>query len=159
MVSSIRVDRHANSLIPSIKANKDVFVEWPIEASYEKAKELTDLIRAHNVRNVVGLQGGYAAVATRVKSMIDNGEIGKMESSTFIGKARGGGIVSQHVDYFVDRMVGGNLFTIGFGHAMEFITKGGSLQFRILEPAVTTRPSPIKHVETDEPIIHQSSAP
>ncbi|KAI4195357.1 MAG: hypothetical protein LQ350_007254 [Teloschistes chrysophthalmus] len=159
VVSSIRVDRHANSLIPSIKANKDVFVEWPIEASYEKAKELTDLIRAHNVRNVVGLQGGYAAVATRVKSMIDNGEIGKMESSTFIGKARGGGIVSQHVDYFVDRMVGGNLFTIGFGHAMEFITKGGSLQFRILEPAVTTRPSPIKHVETDEPIIHQSSAP
>ncbi|KAL8763475.1 MAG: hypothetical protein Q9194_007332 [Teloschistes cf. exilis] len=133
VVSSIRVDRHGGSIIPSIKANKDVFVEWPIEANYEKAKELTDLVRQHNVRNVVGLQGGYGAVATKVRSMIDNGDIGKVESSTFIGKARGGGIVSEHISYFVDRKVGGNLFTIGFGHAMEFITKGDPLQLRILE--------------------------
>ncbi|KAI4241939.1 MAG: hypothetical protein LQ352_007359, partial [Teloschistes flavicans] len=123
VVSSIRVDRHGGSLIPSIKANKDVYVEWPIEANYNKAKEVTDLVKKHNVRSVVGLQGGYAPVATKVRSIIDNGDIGQVESSTFIGKSRGGGIVSQHVDYFVDRKVGGNLFTIGFGHAMEFVMK------------------------------------
>lgn len=128
VVSSIRVDRHGGSLIPSIKANKDVYVEWPIEANYNKAKEVTDLVKKHNVRSVVGLQGGYAPVATKVRSIIDNGDIGQVESSTFIGKSRGGGIVSQHVDYFVDRKVGGNLFTIGFGHAMEFVMKGESFR-------------------------------
>ncbi|KAL9580845.1 MAG: hypothetical protein Q9212_004254, partial [Teloschistes hypoglaucus] len=122
VVSSIRLDRHAGSLIPSIKANKDVFVEWLIEANYEKAKELKDLVRKHKVRNVVGLQGGYAAVANQVSSMIDKGGIGKVESSIFTGKARGGGIVSQHVDYFVDMKVGVSFFMIG-GHAMEFVTK------------------------------------
>jgi predicted dehydrogenase len=55
IVTSIRVDRHASSIIPVIKAGKDVYVEWPIESNYAKAKELTDLVKLHGVKNVVGL--------------------------------------------------------------------------------------------------------
>lgn len=65
VVSSIRVDRHAGSLIPSIKAGKDVFVEWPIEANHSTAKELTDLVKIHNVRNVVGLQASFSPIVRR----------------------------------------------------------------------------------------------
>lgn len=123
VVSCIRADRHAGSLIPSIKASKDVFVEWPIEANYAKAKELTDLVKAHGVRNVVGLQGSFAPVARKVKTTIERGDIGRVEGSTMIAKNAGGATRSSHVDYFADKKIGGNPFTIAFGHSMEFITE------------------------------------
>ncbi|KAI9737339.1 MAG: hypothetical protein M1834_009493 [Cirrosporium novae-zelandiae] len=125
VVSSIRVDRHAGSLIPSIKSGKAVFVEWPLEANYAKAKELADLVKAHRVRNVVGLQGGFSPIAKKAKAIIECGDIGRVESSTMVAMNSGGATVSSHVGYFVDRKVGGNMFTIAFGHGMEFITEGG----------------------------------
>ena len=76
MVSSIRVDKHASSIVPSIKARKAVFVEWPIEANLTKAKELTELVKQHNVRNIVGLQGRYAPVVRTLRELVDAGEIG-----------------------------------------------------------------------------------
>jgi predicted dehydrogenase len=124
VVSSVRVDRHASSLIPSVKAGKAVFVEWPIDANYSIAKELTDLVKSNNVRNVVGIQGSFSPVATKVKELIKSGDIGKVESSTIIATNRGGATRSSHIDYFVDKEVGGNMFTIAFGHSIEFITEG-----------------------------------
>lgn len=126
-MSSIRVDRHGGSIIPSITAGKDIFVEWPIEANYSIAKELTELVKTHNVRNVVGLQGSFAPVVKTIKTMIERGDIGKVESSTMMAKASGGPTVSRHIDYFIDKKIGGNPFTIGFGHSLEFITEGEKL--------------------------------
>jgi predicted dehydrogenase len=99
-------------------------VEWPIESNYAKAKELTDLVKLHGVRNVVGLQDGFTPIATKIKELIEAGEIGKVESSTFVGKIRGGAVMASNVDYFLEKAVGGNAFTISFGHSMEYITRG-----------------------------------
>jgi predicted dehydrogenase len=57
VVSCIRVDRHAGSLLPSIQAGKDVFTEWPMEADLAKAKALAEAAKQQhgNVRHVVGL--------------------------------------------------------------------------------------------------------
>lgn len=126
VVSSIRVDRHAGSLIPSIKAGKNVFVEWPLEANYTLAKELTDLVKTHKVRNVVGLQGSFSPVITKAKALIASGEIGKVESSSLIALAKNitGATVLSPVDYFIDRKIGGNISTIAFGHSVELLTSG-----------------------------------
>ncbi|KAE9376596.1 NAD(P)-binding protein [Stipitochalara longipes BDJ] len=123
VVTSIRVDRHAGSLIPAIKAGKDVYVEWPIDSNYTKAKELTDLVKFHGVRNVVGLQDGFTPIATKIRKLIAAGEIGRVKSSTFVGKMRGGAVMASNVDYFLDKEIGGNAFTISFGHSMEYITR------------------------------------
>ncbi|KAL8715391.1 MAG: hypothetical protein Q9220_000724 [cf. Caloplaca sp. 1 TL-2023] len=119
VVSSIRVDRHGGSLIPSIKAGKDIYVEWPIESDYTTARELTDLVKAHDVKNVVGLQGRYSPIVRKVKQMIDDGEIGKVEGSTLVAKNRSGATIPSQIAYFIDKKVGGNPLTIGFGHIME----------------------------------------
>ncbi|KAF2813917.1 NAD-P-binding protein [Mytilinidion resinicola] len=120
VVSSIRVDRHAGSLIPSIKAGKDVYVEWPVEANYSIAKELTDLAKAHNVRNVVGIQGSFSPIATKIKALIDGGELGRVTSSTTITTLNYvGPTIPSFIDYFVDKKTGGNPFTIDFGHVLE----------------------------------------
>jgi hypothetical protein len=55
--------------------------------------------------------------------MILAGDIGRVESSTFVGKIRGGAVMASHMDYFVNKKIGGNAFTISFGHSMEYITK------------------------------------
>ncbi|KAF7970545.1 hypothetical protein HWV62_23713 [Athelia sp. TMB] len=124
VVSSIRVDRHGGSVIPSIKAGKAVFVEWPLEANYAIAKDLTDLVKAHSVRNVVGLQGGFSPIVQKLKDLITHGDIGKVESSTVVIKGvPGGPILPSMVDYFVDKKIGGNGFTIAFGHSLELVTE------------------------------------
>jgi predicted dehydrogenase len=121
-VVSVRVDRHANALIPSIKAGKNVFVEWPIEANYFIAKELTDLVNAHKVRNVVGLQGNFNPIVKKVKALIDDGEIGKVVSSTInITTTSSGPAIISPIGYFTERKIGGNPVTINFGHALESV--------------------------------------
>jgi predicted dehydrogenase len=124
VVLSIRADRHTGSLIPAIKAGRDVYVEWPIESNYAKAKELTDLVKTHNVRNVVGLQDGVTPVAKKINDMILAGDIGRVESSTFVRKMRGGAVMVSNVGYFLDKKIGRNAFMISFGHSLEYITKG-----------------------------------
>ena len=50
--------------------------------------------------------------------------LGTVESSIFIATYRGGTTMPSHIGYFTDKSVGGNQFTIGFGHSMEFIIEG-----------------------------------
>ena len=126
VVSCIRVDRHAGSLLPSIKAGKDVFTEWPMEADLSKAKALADAVKQQHgsVRHVVGLQGRYNPLAIKIRDMIASGAIGKVESSTVVAHAFGGASLPSPVDYFADKSVGGNPFTIVFAHSMEFVQQG-----------------------------------
>jgi predicted dehydrogenase len=130
VVSCIRVDRHAGSLLPSIKAGKDVFTEWPMEADLAKAKALADAVRQQhgNARHIVGLQGRFNPLANKLRDMLAAGVIGKVESSTFVAHAYGGASLPSPVDYFADKKkVGGNPFTIVFAHSMEFVQQGSYL--------------------------------
>ena len=126
VVSCIRVDRHAGSLLPSVKAGKDVFTEWPMEADLPKAKALADAVKQQRgaVRHIVGLQGRYNPLATKLRDMVASGTIGKVESSTVVAHAFGGASLPSPVDYFADKKVGGNPFTIIFAHSMEFVQQG-----------------------------------
>jgi predicted dehydrogenase len=127
VVSCIRVDRHAASLLPSIKAGKDVFTEWPMEANLAKAKAMADAVKQQggNSRHVVGLQGSYNPLANKLRDMLASGAIGEVESSSVVAHATGGAFLPSSVDYFADKRVGGNAFTIVFAHSMEFVQQGG----------------------------------
>jgi predicted dehydrogenase len=131
VVSCIRIDRHAGSLLPSIKAGKDVFTEWPMEADLAKAKGLADAAKEQHgkVRHIVGLQGRYNPLASKLRDMIVAGAIGKVESSTVVAHAFGGASLPSPVDYFADKSVGGNPFTIIFAHSMEFVQQGACHSF------------------------------
>ena len=106
-------------MIPSIKAGKSVFVEWPLEATLPLARYLSSLVKQHNARNIVGLQGQFAPIVKTLRWIIGHGDIGTIESSTLIAKNRSGSTIPVMIDYFTDRAIGGNPFTIGFGHLME----------------------------------------
>lgn len=122
VVCNTRVDTHFDAVLPSVRAGKDVFVEWPLAHDAHHARVLAEEARRAGGRGVVGLQGGLAPVARKVRALLDEGSIGKVLSSEL--RAFGGlgdrETVPGALSYFTDRSVGGNIYVIGFGHG-EFV--------------------------------------
>ncbi|CAG7564408.1 unnamed protein product [Fusarium equiseti] len=118
VVVCTRVDVHHSSALPSIKAGKMAFVEWPLAQDAKHAKELVDAVRE---RNVVGLQGRFAPPVVKIRDLIREGRIGKIVSAEL--KAAGGTndreILPTSLKYFTQRPIGGNTFTIGLGHIFD----------------------------------------
>jgi len=117
VVVNTRVDKHAEVVLPSVRAGKDVLNEWPLDRNLEVATSLVEAAKQGGL-NLVGLQGRQNPVIQAVKRTIEEGKIGKPLSSTFVGSASNGGAEEgSAVSYFTDREVGGNILTITFGHS------------------------------------------
>jgi predicted dehydrogenase len=97
-----------------------------MEANLTRAKAMADAVKQQggNGRHVVGLQGRYNPLAYKLHDMLAAGAIGKVESSSVVAHATGGASLPSSVDYFADKKVGGNAFTIVFAHSMEFVQQG-----------------------------------
>ncbi|KAL5095455.1 hypothetical protein Trisim1_000230 [Trichoderma cf. simile WF8] len=121
VVVSTRVDVHYETALPSVKAGKQVYVEWPLSHDVAHAKELVDAARVAGGRTLVGNQGREAPPIVKVKQLLEQGSIGKVLSSEV--RAFGGTVdreaLSPGLKYFTDRAVGGNVVTIGVGHLFD----------------------------------------
>lgn len=119
VVVCTRVDVHHSNALPSAKAGKMLFVEWPLAQDVKHAKELVDAV---GERNVVGLQGRFAPPVVKIRDIIREGRIGKVVSAEL--KAAGGTndreILPTSLKYFTQRAIGGNTFTIGLGHSKSY---------------------------------------
>lgn len=113
-----RVDVHHPTALPSVKAGKAIFVEWPLAQDDEHARELATLAKESGSRTIVGLQGRVAPPIVKVRELLQQGRIGKVLSSEL--RASGGTIdrdvLPSTLSYFTHRAVGGNIYTIGLGH-------------------------------------------
>jgi len=137
VVANTRVDKHAEVLLASLKKGKDVFCEWPLDRNAVIAREMLDAAELGGGKVIVGLQGRQSPTVRKVKELIDEGRIGRVLSSTVVGAAgNGGGEEGSSVAYFTDKSVGGNMFTIQFGHGMFILSL--SLHFLYL-PSLCSR--------------------
>ena len=123
VVCCTRVDVHHQTILPSVKAGKSVFVEWPLAQDAAHARELVEASKASGSYSLVGLQGRISPAIVQLRRLLDQGRIGKVLSSEV--KAFGGSLdrelLSSGLKYFTDLDVGGNMVTIGFGHCeLEF---------------------------------------
>lgn len=118
VVCSTRVDKHYETIKPSIVAGKAVFVEWPLASNISQVRELAGLVREQGIRSLVGLQGRVTAPIDAVRGILEQGRIGKVLSSEV--KASGGAgvrdAVPQSLKYFTQLKTGGNMVMVGFGH-------------------------------------------
>jgi len=118
VVANTRVDLHAKVLLPSLKAGKAVFSEWPMDGKEENAREMLETARKSGSKTIVGLQGRANPVVQKIKQLVDEGKIGKVLSTNIFGHGTNGGREeSAKVKYTLDREVGGNLLTIHFVHS------------------------------------------
>ncbi|KAF2760129.1 NAD(P)-binding protein [Pseudovirgaria hyperparasitica] len=120
VVCSVRVDRHYQTLLPSVKAGKDVFCEWPLGKNLAEAEELAKIAKESGSKTMIGLQALSSPFIKKVKALIDEGKIGKVLSSTFTGAAYNGGPQEwAELRYITTREIGGNVLTIHFMHSIE----------------------------------------
>jgi predicted dehydrogenase len=117
VVANTRVDKHAAVLLPSLKAGKVGFCEWPLDKNARVAEEMVEAAREGGAKTITGLQARFSPVVQRVREIIAAGRIGKVLSSTVVASAGNAGAEDGvKIEYFTDRSVGGNILSIHFGH-------------------------------------------
>ncbi|KAK7981976.1 oxidoreductase family protein [Apiospora saccharicola] len=124
VVVSTRVDQHYSTVLPSLAVRKDAFVEWPLAENSQRAAELARVAAEKGSRTVVGLQAWFAPSIVALRELFAGGRrIGKVLSSEV--RAAGGTLdratLSPFLEYFADRDIGGNAFTIGLGHLFDYV--------------------------------------
>ncbi|KAK4620569.1 Galactose/lactose metabolism regulatory protein GAL80 [Fulvia fulva] len=122
LVVATRVDVH-HVAIPSIRAGKDVFIEWPLAENLAAAEHLAKLAHENGSKTFTGLQGRYAPPVIKVCGLLASGAVGKVISSDVralrtVFDPRG---LPESLEYFTDIKVGGNLISVVLGHVMDFI--------------------------------------
>lgn len=70
---------HANLVRQALEAGKDVFVEKPLCLSVDEGRSLVDLARANDRVVMVGHLLWYHSAVLKLKQMIDNGDLGRIE--------------------------------------------------------------------------------
>ena len=120
------MDRHYKSILPSLKAGKDVFVEWPLGRNLEEAKELLNVAKQRNVKiAAVGLQGRFDATVETLKDILAEGKIGKVLSTTVTSQGLiGGPSELENQTYLIDRESGGSLLSIPASHLLDTVREG-----------------------------------
>jgi len=100
-----------------------VYCEWPLAQDLEHVRDLAQLAREKQVRTMVAVQGRVAPSVKKLRELLEHGRIGKVVSAEV--RAAGGlndrEILPKNLEYFTKREVGGNVFTIGFGHLWDQI--------------------------------------
>ncbi|KAJ6437445.1 oxidoreductase family protein [Purpureocillium lavendulum] len=134
VVCCTRVDVHHRVVLPSARAGKSVFVEWPLAQDVAHAAEIVDAAATAAARSInggggggartlVGMQGRVAPPVVKLKQLLDDGRIGRVLSAEV--RAFGGShdreALAEGLRCFTELDVGGNIVTIGFGHLFDQI--------------------------------------
>jgi predicted dehydrogenase len=121
VLCNTRVDKHHETILPSLKAGKSVYIEWPIASNIEQIDELVAAFRANSNPSqvaAVGLQGRFSPAVLKVKELLHSGSLGRLLSTevrAFAG-TQSPDVLSEGLKYFAQREVGGNPITIAFSH-------------------------------------------
>ncbi|KAJ8107524.1 hypothetical protein OPT61_g8809 [Boeremia exigua] len=120
VICNTRVDKHYETIIPSVRAGKDVFVEWPIAGKREHIDEIVQTAKQSGSRIAVGLQRRWNPIVLKVKELVsgDNAKLGKLLSADvrLFGATNDREILPAGLQYFTEREIGGNVIVIGIGH-------------------------------------------
>ena len=121
VICCTRVDVHFGTIEPSIRAGKDVFIEWPLAENLGRAIELTGDKPFPN--SIIGLQGRVSPITLRLKELLASGTIGKVLSSHVLsyGALLPRDALPEGMEYFAERKFGGNPIMIENGHTLDWV--------------------------------------
>jgi predicted dehydrogenase len=121
VVCSVNVPNHYETVMPSLKAGKDIFCEWPLAKDLAQAQEFVSVAKSKGVRTMTGLQSLQSPFIKNIKELVDAGTIGKVLSTTFVGDAGQFGpqtLEGWEYTQYVEN--GANLLTIYAMHCKAF---------------------------------------
>ncbi|RMJ22162.1 hypothetical protein PHISP_06969 [Aspergillus sp. HF37] len=158
VVCTTRVDRHYATVLPSLKAGKDVFVEWPLGRTLDEAKELLNVSKENNVKlTAVGLQGRFEATVETLKSLLVDGRIGKVLSTTITSQGLiGGQLETEAQTYLIDRKSGGSLLTIPASHLLDTVREALG-DFSSFQSLVSNQRPVVKIAKADGSVVKENA--
>jgi predicted dehydrogenase len=116
VICAVRADKHYATIIPSIRAGKKVYVEWPLAACAEQVEEICRAAEQSHAKVAVGLQQRWTPVVLQVREVIrDLGPVLSSHASAYKCAASRDEISPDRV-VCTTRAVGANTVTITFGH-------------------------------------------
>ncbi|KAK0196389.1 NAD-binding Rossmann fold oxidoreductase [Armillaria mellea] len=124
---SVKTPNHLENATKVIKAEKDLFIEWPAGRGLKETKLLAELAKAKGIRTIVGLQARQSALFRKVKKLVEEGEIGDVLSTSMTSRIPGphapwGPTVSKGSEYLLKKDNGATLLDIPGGHFLEAFT-------------------------------------
>ena len=146
----VRVPGHYGLVMPSLKAGKATFCEWPLGANLKEAEEMAGLAREKGLQTVVGLQARSDPTLMYTRELIQQGYIGDVlavNMSVISGAQieRGPGRIWQG-----ERRNGANTLTISGGHAIDALCYVLG-EFSEVSARVATQIKEWKHADTGAP--------
>ncbi|KAI4956791.1 hypothetical protein J4E86_005262 [Alternaria arbusti] len=125
VICNTRVDKHYETILPSINVGKDVYVEWPIASNRDQIDKIVEATRKSGSRVAVGLQRRWTPPAAKLRDILDsgNGRLGKVLSSDVraFGGTNDREMMPTSLKYFSQKDIGGNAIVIGVGHVLDII--------------------------------------
>lgn len=119
VICNTRVDKHYEVIIASVRAGKDVFVEWPIAGKKEHIEEIVQAAQQSGARVAVGLQRRWNPIVSKVRALVNgDAKLGKLLSAEVrqFGATNDRETLTNGLKYFTQKEIGGNVITIGVGH-------------------------------------------
>ena len=116
---SVRVPTHHQVTMDALAAGKHVYTEWPLALNAFEAQEMADLARAKGVRTMVGLQSRAAPVNLRIKELVEEGYVGKVQACHLTQLAGSPLQRTSARTWQRHRSMGANPLTISFGHTID----------------------------------------
>lgn len=120
VVVSVHVDKHYSLTKPALLNKKNVFVEFPLSASYPEVEELVNLAQQGNVKTMVGAQARGNLAFSKVSELVKSKAIGDVTSSSWVSHmplSTWEGMLDSLKD-FTTLNGGPSRVNIGLGHGM-----------------------------------------
>jgi predicted dehydrogenase len=147
---TVKVPHHYELVEAVLAAGKAVYCEWPLGNGLKEAITLRDMANTKGCYNAVGLQARSAPVITYVKSLLAEGYVGEVLSSTMVADAiNWGADTLDCYRYLLDSKSGASMISIPFGHSIDAFCHSLG-EFTELSATTATRRKEIKLIDTGE---------
>src|SRR2546423_3008479 len=118
---TVKVPHDREPVSAALAAGKAVYCEWPLGRDLDDARAMAALGAKQGVRTVVGLQARQAPAIEFVQTLLSDGYVGEVLSTTMVGLSIPGDVVGQPNAYMLDKTNGANVLTIAVGHSLDLL--------------------------------------
>ncbi|MBY5971102.1 Gfo/Idh/MocA family oxidoreductase [Ferrimonas balearica] len=122
VVVTVKVPYHFELVSLALNAGKHVYCEWPLGNGLDEARRLTALAEEKGVVAVAGTQARAALEVEHLKTLIADGYVGRVLSTSLIGSGGNwANTTSAALYYLFDKTNGGTMEDIPMGHTLAAV--------------------------------------
>ncbi|APX24656.1 MAG: gfo/Idh/MocA family oxidoreductase [Rhodobacteraceae bacterium] len=122
VVVTVKVPYHFELVSLALNAGKHVYCEWPLGNGLDEARKLAALAEEKGVVAVAGTQARAALEVEHLKTLIADGYVGRVRSTSLIGSGGNwANTTSAALYYLFDKANGGTMEDIPMGHTLAAV--------------------------------------